>query len=135
MHDVHNYRVRDRQGEKQVGFSKSCGQIAARLFKKLARRVRARSKVSCSAHKQRRTAASILAKMGVPRLVIGKILNHVEPGVTKVCDRCSYDKDKQEALNTWGARLAAIIEAQQEDAVDAGGSSVFGKQICISPFC
>ena len=52
----------------------------------------------------------MMAKMGVPRLVIGKILNHVETGVTKVYDRYSYDKEKQEALNTWGARLAVIIQ-------------------------
>jgi hypothetical protein len=51
----------------------------------------------------------MMAKMGVPRLVIGKILNHVESGVTTVYDRYSYDKEKQEALNAWGTRLAAIL--------------------------
>ena len=45
----------------------------------------------------------------MPRLVIGKILNHIEPGVTKVYDRHSYDKEKQEALNAWGARLSRIV--------------------------
>ncbi len=46
----------------------------------------------------------------MPRLVIGKILNHVESGVTSVYDRHnSYDKEKQEALNAWGARLARIV--------------------------
>ena len=85
-------------------------------IQKLAQRVRARSKVSYRAHDLRRTAASMMAKMGVPRLVIGKILNHVEPGVTKVYDRYSYDKEKQEALNAWGTRLAVIIEAKQESS-------------------
>ena len=66
------------------------------------------------AHDLRRTAASMMAGMGVPRLVISKILNHVEPGVTKVYDRYSYDKEKQEALNIWGARMASIVEAKQE---------------------
>jgi hypothetical protein len=43
------------------------------------------------------------AGMGIPRLVIGKILNQVEQGITKVYDRHSYDKEKQEALNAWAA--------------------------------
>ena len=53
-----------------------------------------------------------MAGMGVPRLVVGKILNHVEPGVTSVYDRYSCDKEKREALNAWGARLSSIIEAK-----------------------
>ena len=51
----------------------------------------------------------IMAGMGVPRLVISKILNHVESGVTRVYDRHSYDKEKQEALDAWGARLVRIV--------------------------
>ncbi len=47
--------------------------------------------------------------MGIPRLVVAKILNHVESGVTSVYDRHSYDKEKQEALNAWGARLSRIV--------------------------
>jgi hypothetical protein len=57
----------------------------------------------------RSTAVSMTAGMGIPRLVIGKILNHVERGITKVYDRYSYDKAKQEALNAWGKRLAQIV--------------------------
>jgi hypothetical protein len=34
-------------------------------------------------------------------LVIGKILNHSEPGVTRVYDRHSYDAEKRQALNAW----------------------------------
>jgi integrase len=75
----------------------------------VAERVRAASKVSYRAHDLRRTSASMMAAMGVPRLVIGKILNHVESGVTRVYDRYSYDREKREALNAWGARLSSII--------------------------
>jgi hypothetical protein len=50
----------------------------------------------------------MMTGMTIPRLVV-KILNHVEPGVTKVYDRDSYDKAKQEALNAWGARLTRIV--------------------------
>ena len=76
---------------------------------KLAQRVRKNSNVSFRAHDFRRTAASIMAGMGIPRLVVSKILNHVESGVTRVYDRYSYDKEKQEALDAWGARLIRIV--------------------------
>lgn len=77
---------------------------------KLAQRVRKTSKIDdFRAHDFRRTAASMMAGMGIPRLTISKILNHVEPGVTAVYDRHSYDKEKQEALNAWGARLSRIV--------------------------
>jgi hypothetical protein len=76
---------------------------------KLAQQIRRRSGASYRAHDFRRTAASIMAGMGVPRRVIGKILNHMEPGVTKVCDRHSYDGEKRDALIDWGARLTRIL--------------------------
>ena len=47
--------------------------------------------------------------VGVPRLVVSKILNHVETGVTAVYDRHSYDLEKRAALDFWGKRLDAII--------------------------
>ena len=39
---------------------------------------------------------------GVPRLVVSKILNHVETGVTAVYDRHSYDGEKRAALDYLG---------------------------------
>lgn len=61
------------------------------------------------AHDLRRTAASMMTSMGIPRLTVQKILNHVEPGVTAVYDRHSYDKEKREALEVWSKRLALIV--------------------------
>jgi len=63
-------------------------------------------------HDLRRTAASYMASDGVQRLVIGKILNHVEPGVTRVYDRHSYDAEKREALDAWARRLTTILKAK-----------------------
>lgn len=68
-------------------------------------------------HDLRRTAASHMTGMGVPRLVVAKILNHVEPGVTAVYDRHSYDVEKKQALNKWGRKLKKIIEAKREENV------------------
>lgn len=49
---------------------------------------------------------------GVPRLVVSKILNHVE---TAVYDRHGYDLEKRAALDFWGKRVEAII-ANKRDA-------------------
>jgi integrase len=62
-------------------------------------------------HDLRRTAASHMAGMGISRLVVGKILNHAEPGVTKVYDRHSYDAEKRQALNAWGERVMELATA------------------------
>ena len=59
-------------------------------------------------HDLRRTAASQLASMGFSRLVIAKILNHAERGVTAVYDRHSYDSEKREALTAWGLKVAEL---------------------------
>ncbi|MBN1570905.1 MAG: hypothetical protein JXA73_23895 [Acidobacteria bacterium] len=55
----------------------------------------------------------VMTGMGVPRLVVGKILNQVEPGVTKVYDRHSYDKEKREALDSWSKRLMVLVSNLQ----------------------
>ena len=49
-------------------------------------------------HDLRRTAASGMASLGINRLVIAKILNHVETGVTAIYDRHGYDQEKRHAL-------------------------------------
>lgn len=56
-------------------------------------------------HDLRRTAASHMTSIGISRLVVSKILNHVESGITAVYDRHSYDKEKREALDAWGRQL------------------------------
>jgi len=60
-------------------------------------------------HDLRRTAATRMAEMVVPRLTIAKILNHSEPGVTAIYDRATYDADKKSALEAWARRLTAIV--------------------------
>ncbi len=69
-------------------------------------------------HDLRRTAASQMASMGTPRLTIGKILNHVEPGVTAVYDRHSYDQEKRKALNAWARKLESIISGKKAKVIE-----------------
>ncbi len=68
-------------------------------------------------HDLRRTAASHMTGSGTPRLVVSKILNHVESGVTAVYDRHSYDREKQQALAAWGRKLENVIAGKAEQKV------------------
>ncbi|WP_138379457.1 tyrosine-type recombinase/integrase [Luteithermobacter gelatinilyticus] len=68
-------------------------------------------------HDLRRTGASHIASMGIPRLHISKILNHVESGVTAVYDRYGYDAEKRCALDAWAARLMEIVQGEKPDKV------------------
>ena len=63
-------------------------------------------------HDFRRSAASMMAGGGVPRLTIAKILNHVETSVTAIYDRHSYDTEKQVALTWWDTKLEAIVKGK-----------------------
>ena len=80
---------------------------------KAIQRIKESTGINFVGHDLRRTAASMMTGMGVPRLVVGKILNHVEPGVTKVYDRHSYDKEKREALESWSKRLMVLVSGLQ----------------------
>jgi hypothetical protein len=62
----------------------------------------------------RRTAASMITGMGIPRLTASKILNHVEPGVTAVYDRHSYDREKREALDERSKHLMLMVSDIKE---------------------
>ncbi len=55
-----------------------------------------------------------MISMGISRLVVSKILNHVESGVTAVYDRYSYDAEKRRALVRWGDRLESILGNNDE---------------------
>ena len=60
-------------------------------------------------HDLRRTAASSMAAMGIPRFIVGRVLNHAEPGVTAVYDRHSYDAEKKGALDQWATKLIRTV--------------------------
>lgn len=60
-------------------------------------------------HDLRRSMASHLTGMGIQRLTVSKLLNHMETGITAVYDRHGYDDEKRMALDAWGRKLEAII--------------------------
>jgi len=66
--------------------------------------------LSESIHDLRRTTATMMTKLGITnRFIVGKILNHAEPGVTKVYDIYDYLKEKRAALDAWGKRVAQVV--------------------------
>lgn len=60
-------------------------------------------------HDLRRTAASHMTALGISRLVVSKLLNHVENSVTAIYDRHTYDKEKRAAVDIWGTKLKDIL--------------------------
>jgi integrase len=60
-------------------------------------------------HDLRRTFATHLRSLGVDRLVVSKLLNHTEAGVTHIYDRYSADPEKTAAMEKWANRLREII--------------------------
>ena len=85
--------------------------------KKSVARVRRRLGFDFRGHDLRRTAASLMTSAGVSRLVVAKILNHVETGVTAVYDRHSYDAEKRIALDLWGRELQRILRKKPKALV------------------
>ncbi len=74
--------------------------------------LRAACKVDFRAHDIRRTVATRLTgDLGINRLIVAKVLNHIERGITGIYDRHSYDAEKRRALKAWSQRLNEILSA------------------------
>jgi integrase len=67
-------------------------------------------------HDLRRTAATHMTAMGIPRLVVSKILNHSDNNITAIYDRHSYDAEKQNALEAWGSKIKQLIDRTENSA-------------------
>ncbi len=60
-------------------------------------------------HDIRRTVATGLRSLGVDRLVVSKILNHAEGGITRIYDRYSADPEKRRSLEAWSQHVEAVV--------------------------
>lgn len=79
-------------------------------------------------HDLRRTAATHITGMGTSRLVVKKILNHVDrDGATPVYDRYAYDAEKRKALDAWCRRLEDIIRQGVKSAAAKARASARGR--------
>ncbi len=64
-------------------------------------------------HDLRRTMATHLGDLGIDRLIIGKLLNHSEQGVTgRVYDLGAYAEQKRLAMAAWSNKIMEIVSGE-----------------------
>lgn len=71
-------------------------------------------------HDLRRTTATCMAEMGIPGDILDRVQNHItkqKQGVGHIYNRYSYDKEKQQALESWERKLLSIITGQQGSVI------------------
>jgi integrase len=59
-------------------------------------------------HDLRRTVATGLARLGCPRVVQDRILNHVDSSVSAIYDRYRYDAEARAWLQKWADHMDAL---------------------------
>ncbi len=64
-------------------------------------------------HDIRRTVATGISQDGASRVVVSKLLNHIDASVTAIYDRHSYEKEMRDALDGWGRRVALLAERSE----------------------
>lgn len=105
---------RKRQDNEWV-FPRLGGGGPVQNIQKLMGRIRKRGGLEdFQARDIRRSVASQIASMGTQRIVISKILNHVETGITAVYERHSYDQEKRQALDAWGRKFRQTLDGKKE---------------------
>jgi len=63
-------------------------------------------------HDFRRSAATYMARLGVARLVVGKVLGHTDVDVTGRYDVHAYDREKRQALAKWADELLRMVRSK-----------------------
>jgi integrase len=64
-------------------------------------------------HDARRTVATRMTELGVPRFIVERVLGHADRTVTGIYDRNTYLPEKTDALRRWSTRLRAITKAKK----------------------
>jgi integrase len=65
-------------------------------------------------HDLRRTVGTGLGKLGTPRFIIARVLNHADRTVTGIYDRYEYLEEKRKALGEWGEYLESLVRRPAE---------------------
>lgn len=106
LHDI--FVFLSPMGEQHVG-QKALGLAQYVARKKTKDEQRADPiEVAWTVHDLRRTAATGLAKLGCPRVVQDRILNHVDSSVSAIYDRHRYDAEAREWLQKWADYLESL---------------------------
>jgi integrase len=69
-------------------------------------------------HDMRRTAATEMARLGVTRFVVGRVLNHSDRSVTGIYDRYAYLPEKRHAMDVWARYLTGLMAAPESNVVE-----------------
>lgn len=64
-------------------------------------------------HDLRRSAATYMTRLGVPRLQVAKVLGHADADVTGRYDKYAYDAEKRSALERWAAEVLRVVADKQ----------------------
>jgi len=68
-------------------------------------------------HDLRRSAATQMTLLGIPRLHVAKVLGHADDSITSVYDRSTYAGEKRVALQRWADQLRAIVAGKHRKVV------------------
>jgi integrase len=71
-------------------------------------------------HDLRRTCATFLSSLGFHDEVIDAVLNHTKQGIIRTYNLNRYDKEKQQALETWERKLLSIIQGTENNVIPIG---------------
>lgn len=74
-------------------------------------------------HDLRRTAATGMARLGIPVRVTEAVLNHVSGtggGIVAVYQRHDYAEEKRRALDAWARLVADLVEGKADNVVQIG---------------
>ncbi len=67
---------------------------------------------------RKRTGASHIAALGVPRLIVERLLNHTDSSVTARYDRYEYANEKRDALEKWDRKLRALLHGEMAEVME-----------------
>jgi len=59
-----------------------------------------------------------MARIGVQRFNISRVLNHSEEGMTQIYDKYDYLPEKKDALDRWGRKLEQIITGKKAKVIE-----------------
>ena len=100
----------DQTDKDYIFTSGRIGDLPINGFSKSKNNINKHSKITdWKLHDIRRTVATNLSKMGYDRLLIKRILNHVDRDVTAIYDRYQYINEKKDALQQWAEKLDKIV--------------------------
>jgi integrase len=92
-----------------------CGHV--QNLGKAHQRVQELAGVRFHIHDLRRTAATGMARLGVDRVVIAKVLNHADPSVTAIYERHTYEQEKRRGLEKWAAHVMRLLNRETASVI------------------